>query len=136
MNIQDINKDIKYQGYIWMSNEKRPKVYNNEPLDFDINDTSNPFIIEGLLFDKNGKKSYSIRNIDGHHIVSMYDLKDEELIHNNTKYVAKRIDGHKTLYFHQRWIEKEDELCEGMRTKIPAELIFIGFELVKEKEEQ
>ena len=135
MNLKDINKDKRYQGYIWMSNKKKPKVYNNEPLDFVIDDKSNPFIIEGMLFDKDSKRSYSIRNIDGHHIVNMYELKEEELAHNDTKFVAKRIEGHKTLYFRQRWREQEDDLCEGMKTKVPEEIIFIGFETNKSEEE-
>ena len=147
INITDIPKDIEYEGYLWMSNSKNPIVLKSEklkslrlnesesdkPVIFDeISDLSNPFIIEGQLYSKNTKKSYSIKYADGEHIVVEYDLNnlpkdrvfDEK--EDDKKFIPNRINA-SMLKFRQYWKPEEDEFCEGMEVLQPAGFVFVGF---------
>lgn len=114
----------KYQGYLWYSDKKEPQVLNNEVFELEIADSSNPFVIEGQLFD--GKKSISIKYVDGKYIVNTYDLDALDGVMQEQKFYSHRMDG-KQLKFRQIWKEQPDELCEGMQVLQPAELIFVGF---------
>jgi len=138
MELKDINKNNKYEGYIWESNSSKPKVLNREPIPNDITweEGKNPFVIEALLFDKDNQMSYTVRYIDGTHKVFSTKVDDNELV-GNIHFISKRTEPHHKLRFFQRWITDEDtdNLCEGMPTKIPGELVFVGFETSKEKEE-
>lgn len=119
----------KYQGYLWFSNAKEPHVINNEDLEIEKSEAENPFIIEGQLFD--GKKSISIKYVDGKYIYKTYmlaELKDE---FQEQLFFAHRM-GDKQLKFRQYWREVPDDCCEGMEVLQPAELVFVGF---KNKEE-
>ena len=93
-----IEKSI-YQGYLWYSDQKAPQVLNNEVFELEIADSSNPFIVEGQLFD---------------------GQKVEQVFH------SYRMDGEQ-LKFNLYWREVEDDLCEGMKVLQPAELVFVGF---------
>ena len=130
--IKDIDLKCKYEGYIWMSDQKEPKPFNLECIPQDMLFSTNPFVIEALLVDKKAKKSYSIRYVDGKHIVKQYDVDENELL-GNIRYIAKRIDGHSKLLFFQRWKKEEDKdgLCAGMPTLVPSDMVFVGFESSK-----
>ena len=119
-----IEKSI-YQGYLWYSDQKAPQVLNNEVFELESADSSNPFIVEGQLFD--GQKSISIKYVDGKYLVKEYILDDlsncekvEQVFH------SYRMDGEQ-LKFNLYWREVEDDLCEGMKVLQPAELVFVGF---------
>lgn len=114
----------KYQGYLWYSDKKEPQVLNNEVFELEIADSSNPFVIEGQLFD--GQKSISIKYVDGKYIVNTYDLDALDGVMQEQKFYSHRVDG-KQLKFRQIWKEQPDELCEGMQVLQPAELFFVGF---------
>ena len=114
----------KYQGYLWYSDKKEPQVLNNEVFELEIADSSNPFVIEGKLFD--GQKSISIKYVDGKYIVNTYDLDALDGVMQEQKFYSHRVDG-KQLKFRQIWKEQPDELCEGMQVLQPAELFFVGF---------
>lgn len=130
----DITKD--FQGYIWMSDEPKPKIY---PDDFDkdkgdvnelvLDDTKNPFVIEGQLCD--GKKSYSIKFVDGEYKVVPYDITDDDK-ENAKSYYPNRMK--KKLLFHQRWEAKIDTLCADMPVLQPAGFVFVGFDDNKKNE--
>lgn len=122
----------KYQGYLWYSNDKKPHIINNEEFEIEKSETENPFIIEGQLYDKAKRVSYSIKFVDGEYIIKEYrldDLKDADYT-EQTFYANRRDD--KRLLFYQYWKEEPDGLCEGMKVLQPAELVFVGF---KNKEE-
>ena len=122
----------KYQGYLWYSDKSEPEVLNNKDFETEIADEKNPFIIEGCLFD--GKKSISIKYVDGKYIIKTYDLAqfDADGIEKKEKvFYSHRMEGRR-LKFNQYWREQEDPLCEGMKVLQPAELVFVGF---KDKEE-
>ncbi len=118
----------KYQGYLWYSNESKPeKVLNNEDFEIEIADDKNPFIIEGQLYDKDGKKSISIKYVDGKYLFKEYDIiKLNGLEMTEQVFYSHRMDG-KKLKFNQYWRPEKDDKCCDMDVLQPAELVFVGF---------
>ena len=70
-----------YQGYLWYTDEKEPRVFNNEEFELDIANDENPFVVEGHLFD--GINSISIKYVDGKYIVKTYEVKDNDFKNPN-----------------------------------------------------
>jgi len=125
-----------YQGYLWYSNAQEPEVYNNEECELEIDEKTNPFVIEGQLFD--GKVSINIRYVDGEYVVKKYTLSElEGLEYKQQTFFGNRMkdrnSGFHNLVFRQYWREQKDENCEGMKVLRPAELVFVGFEYIKEE---
>lgn len=117
----------KYEGYLWWSNQPSPKVFHNETIT-DLPEGKNPFIVEGQLYDKSNKKSYSIRFVDGGYLIQCFDLDElEELECIDKKYLSNRLDGVQKLCFKEFWRPEPDDLCEGMLALKPAENVFVGF---------
>lgn len=114
----------KYQGYLWYSDKKEPQVLNNEVFELEISDNTNPFIIEGQLYD--GKQSISIKYVDGKYLVNTYNVDNLGRDIQEPLFYSHRMDGRK-LKFRQYWRPVTDELCEGMQVLQPAELVFVGF---------
>lgn len=114
----------KYQGYLWYSDKKEPQVLHDEVFELEIADNTNPFVIEGQLFD--GQKSISIKYVDGKYIVNTYDLNTLDGVMQEQTFHSHRMEG-KLLKFKQIWKNQSDELCEGMQVLQPAELVFVGF---------
>lgn len=140
INITEIPKDKNYEGYLWMSDAKEPQTGAFDKW-LNITDTSNPFIVEGQLYSNEEQKSYSIKYVDGKHLVVEYDLNkipdgwiSEES--DNKKFMPNRLNNVSGILFRQYWKPEKDELCEGMETLIPAAYVFTGFEYNKEKEEK
>lgn len=123
----------KYQGYLWYSDEKEPEIYQNRELEIDLNDQSNPFIIEGQLCD--GKKSYSIKYVDGHYILKTFQLNNylnEDTVINKYQPNWSEKDKENSsvisqLIFIQYWHPAADKNCEDMKVLQPGESIFVGF---------
>lgn len=140
-NITDIDITQKYNGYIWLSNQKQPRVLVDEVLgDFVPNDEA--FIVEGFLFD--GNNSYSIKFIDGKYLVNKFvveasDYNDKNVV--DKYFVHNKVDkiGNKKLHFLQFWRTKDDEFCKTRtfdgKVLQPAELVFVGFDNPKNKED-
>ncbi len=114
-----------YQGYLWYSDEKQPQVFDNKAFELEIADAANPFIIEGQLYD--GKKSVSIKYVDGKYTVKSYETDRLEGEAQEQVFHSHRMDG-KRLKFKQFWKEQPDGLCEDMQVLQPAELVFVGFD--------
>ena len=122
-----INITNDFQGYIWMSDQPKPEVFNKDKERLLVlDDTKNPFIIEGQLFDdeKDAKKSYSIKYVDGKYRVVSYNVDDDD-VQNAKPFYPNRIEKH--LLFNQRWEEKKDEHCADMQVLQPAGFVFVGF---------
>ncbi len=132
IELQDINKANKYQGYLWWSDQQYPKVYDGEILDIELDGIVNPFIIEGQLYDVTSNKSYSIKYVEGKHIVIEYKLNELNNVEKTEQpYLSNRMN-ERTLSFYQYWEAESDNLCEGMEVLKPAKCVFVGF---KNKEE-
>ena len=65
-----------HQGYLWYSDEKEPRVFNNEEFELEMAENTNPFIVEGHLFD--GINSISIKYVDGKYIINKYVVKKDD----------------------------------------------------------
>ncbi len=128
-----IEKSI-YQGYIWYSDQTKPKTYNNEEFDGkELDNNENPFIVEAQLFDTVNLISYSIKYVDGRYICTEYNLADyKDIEFEELSYVAHRLDGVSTLHFRQYWRPEPDKQCAGMPVLQPKELVFVGFQNNKE----
>lgn len=128
-------ENAKYEGYVWYSNAKDPKVINHT-FSLEIDEKANPFIIEGQLYDVERKHSISIKFVDGTYIVHEYDIdepKSDFIEIEHKTFVSNRMGG-KRLQFLQYWRNMESTkkiqnlTCEGMVVLSPAELVFVGFE--------
>lgn len=124
----------KCEGYLWWSDQQEPKTYQDESVDICLDETQNPFVVEGQLYDKEEKVSYSIKYVDGLYLINKYKLEDSDFVNpdNETKsYFSNRMGGRR-LKFLRYWEEKEDENCMDMAVLTFTKNVFIGF---KEKEE-
>lgn len=120
----------KCEGYLWWSDLQEPKVYVDEPIDICFDKTKNPFVVEGLLYDKEDNKSYSIKYIDGQYLINIYKVEDSDFVNpdNETKsYLSNRMNGRK-LKFLRYWEEQEDENCMKMAVLKLTKNVFIGFD--------
>lgn len=124
-------KNNLYEGYLWYSNEKTPRVLNGEPWsEAELDASKNPFIIEGQLYDKENLISYSIKYVDGQYFCKKYELKEtdfNDIEIDKVSFKAHRMGKGVVLEFLQYYREVEDELCEGMKVLQSAEKVFIGF---------
>lgn len=129
----EINKQAKYEGYIWQSDQTHPQVLRGK--EFDLNqlmDGTNPFVIEGQLWDAENGISISIRNVDGKHIVNCYQVAPRDLLGTSTvnveQYIPHRMEGVGRLRFLRYWKAEKDEMCEDFETLRPEKLVFVGFD--------
>jgi CRISPR type III-associated protein (TIGR04423 family) len=134
----EINKQAKYEGYIWHSDQTHPQVLRGKEFDLDqLMDGANPFVIEGQLWDAEQGISISIRNVDGKHIVNCQQVTPRDLLGTTTtnveKYIPHRIEGVGRLCFLRYWKAEGDELCEHFKALRPEKLVFIGFENLTNK---
>jgi len=129
----EINKQAKYEGYIWKSDQTQPQVLLGKEFDIEsINDGLNPFVIEGQLWDAENGISISIRNVDGKHIVNCYQVAPRDLLGTSTvnveQYIPHRMEGVGRLRFLRYWKAEKDEMCEDFETLRPEKLVFVGFD--------
>lgn len=148
-NLKVMNANIeeaKYEGYIWWSDSKTPVVYDGTTqVALQLDDTANPFVIEGNLWNADKRESIYIRYVDGQHIVRRTIVTEKEWHGINDKslelgdvdkhwgattrkaYLSHRITGVTKLRFLQYWEAKADDACEGMAALQPKKLVFVGF---------
>ena len=128
IQIKDINQDACYEGYLWISDRKKPECFDGKKkLSEQINldkFTKNPFIVEGFLY-KEGT-SISIKFVDGDYLIKEFTdvIIDEEKIQ---KYIPNRMGSNK-LKFMQNWTVAPDINCAGFDVLQPSDLIFVGFD--------
>ena len=134
MNNLSAIKNRKYSGYIWMSDEKEPKILNDEEFVFSTIGT-NPFIIEALLYCKEENVSLTIRHTGKYHIheIQLNKYTNENLVDiaylpHRLKDEKKAIDV-KKVCFKQLWTPENDANCEGWPVLKMKALVFTGFEL-------
>ncbi len=125
-NLNEI-PSFEFEGYIWMSDEQNPIVLKNETFDFS-SIKENPFIVEGLLFDKETNTSIHIAH-DGTYQIVEYNLnelsKKGELI--NKEYLPHRLSGVEKVSFKQVWMDEKDENCEDFPVLTLKAIVFCGF---------
>ncbi len=141
----------KFEGYLWESDKQAPTIYNGEKLleDKSFDGEENPFIIEGLLFDKSTGHSVCIKYVDGEYLIKEYYMETSN--EGNTFYILKKdendedikckvncevVEQHykgnsklkgNNLHFYELWEEKSDLLCCKMKVLEATKVIFAGF---------
>lgn len=124
----------KCEGYLWWSDQQEPEIYDGKDIDICLDETKNPFVVEGQLYDKEEMKSYSIKYVDGQYLVFIYKVETSDFTNKNNEsksFLSNRMGG-RWLKFLRYWEEKEDENCMDMPVLTFIKNVFIGF---KEKEE-
>lgn len=120
----------KYQGYLWYSNEQKPQIIDGQSVwGIQIDEATNPFIIEGLLWDEESQTSVSIKFIDGHYYKKETVLGGE---YDLIGFIPRRMSKVEKLLFARCWKTIKDELCEGFKTKKLDSVIFKGFKMKEE----
>lgn len=122
----------KFEGYIWQSDKVAPEVfYPATEKEITLDDSVNPFIIEGELYDASSGLSVSIRFVDGHYIIKKTTVKPSDIKDSDNttvkEYLAQRMPGILKLRYLQLWNSVKDPLCEDMETLQPGDLVFVGF---------
>ena len=133
-------KSLTYEGYLWMSDQEDPTVYENDSVTLPI-EGANPFVVEGQLYNRTEGLSYSIKYVDGQYIVLEYKVTEADVKNpdNQVKtYLSNRM-GDKKLQFLRYWDEVPDEdnytdndNPNGLPVLTQTKNVFIGF---KKKEE-
>jgi CRISPR type III-associated protein (TIGR04423 family) len=134
MKINELN-NIKFEGYVWLSNSEKPIILPKENVDFSkYEEGKNPFIVEALLYSREQNKSVIIRHTGKYHIYE-YDLNNlpDGAVLEDVEYLPHRLDGVKKVCFKQLWLPEEDENCEKMKVLKMKALIFTGFDCKTDK---
>lgn len=127
--IEQIDFGLAYQGYLWLSNEQNPRLFDNERVDEDLFKAL-PFIMEGFLFSEaHNELSIKIRYVEGEYLIFSVFLKDipQDKLSSLDYATIKNAKGFKQLESVQYWEEIPDELCEGMSVLEPSWVAFKGF---------
>lgn len=122
------------EGYLWWSDQQTPQVYQDEALDICLDETKNPFVVEGQLYDRVNCQSYSIKYVDGQYLINKYKVTEQDFSNPDNelkRFFSNRMDDRWLKFLHY-WEEKEDENCMGMPVLTFTKNVFVGF---KEKEE-
>ena len=130
IEIKDIDFGLCYEGYLWMSNENKPRVFSpaavisRTPLE-----TQNPFVVEGYLYNKEQGVSISIKSPNGRpcahrFLVNAADFQSEDV--TPVEYHAHRMDGNRLLFLRY-WAAKPDGACLDMPVLTLDKMVFVGF---------
>ncbi|MDD3722728.1 MAG: TIGR04423 family type III CRISPR-associated protein [Lutibacter sp.] len=115
-----------YEGYVWLSNEKKPFILPDVSFDFSTVE-ANPFVVEALLFDKAENKSIHVQHT-GEYQIFEYDLQRiEESCIEKKEYLPHRLKDVKNVLFKQIWLPEEDENCAGFEVLKLKAIVFCGF---------
>ena len=124
----------KCGGYLWWSDQQKPKVYQDESIDICLDEAKNPFVVEGQLYDEENKVSYSIKYVDGQYLINKYKVDESDFTNPDNQiesYLSNRMDD-RWLKFLSYWEEKKDANCMGMPVLTLTKNVFIGFDERKE----
>lgn len=133
-------KPLTYEGYLWMSDQEEPAVFENQPVTMP-KEGDNPFVVEGQLFNRASGLSYSIKYVDGEYIIQEYVVTetDKNNPDNEKKTYLMNRKNDRWLQFLRYWEEvfdednyKDSDNPKGLPVLTQAKNVFIGF---KEKEE-
>ena len=134
------NDNSKYVGYLWYSDQTKPRMLKQETFDVEsLKTPMNSFVIEGQLWDETNSMSISIKYVDGEHIIKFFKVQQDDLKNALSeesdsitikRYIPHRLEGVAKLTFMQYWKREkvEDEQCKDFETLIPDKLVFIGFD--------
>lgn len=122
-------KISKCEGYLWWSDKQEPKIYDGDVLDITLDETNNPFVVEGQLYDKEENMSYSIKYVDGQYLINICKVENRDFMNKDNElksFLSNRMGG-RWLKFLRYWEEKEDENCMKMPVLTFTKNVFVGF---------
>lgn len=120
-----------YEGYVWLSNEKKPFILPDESFDFSTVE-ANPFVVEALLYDRDENKSIHVQ-YTGEYQIFEYDLSKLEKSNCVEKeYLPHRLQDVEKVLFKQIWLPEKDENCAEFDVLKLKAIVFCGF---KKKED-
>ncbi|MCH7402135.1 TIGR04423 family type III CRISPR-associated protein [Belliella kenyensis] len=128
----DIDYNKSYSGYLWYSDESKPKIFNSDILQSSML-TTLPFILEGYLYcPDEGGVCINIKNIDGEYHIHQVNLSDtdQNQLERFSFLASAPFEniGIKKFKAIQYWKAEKDELCDGMEVLKPSWIVFEGFE--------
>jgi CRISPR type III-associated protein (TIGR04423 family) len=130
ITLADIPVDVVFDGYFWVSNDKKPKTMRAERVDMTLFQKL-PFVVEGNLWSEERSLSIQIRNVDGEYLINQFDLSnsdpDQDKLLDEKEYLAHDLDGVGKFRVVEAWKEHRDEMLAGMVTLVPAWTAFKGF---------
>jgi CRISPR type III-associated protein (TIGR04423 family) len=126
ISLQEIPENTKFDGYLWMSDATDPEIFENQLFTLKVDKKSNPFIVEGYLFDQGNMVSYSLKYIDGEYFIHKYTLGNNKHF-TELEFLANRMPEKQHLFFRQYWEAVPDECCEEMEVLKPKANVFVGF---------
>lgn len=128
-------KSLAYEGYLWMSDQEDPTVYENDSVTLPI-EGANPFVVEGQLYNRTEGLSYSIKSVDGQYIVLEHEVTEADMKNPDNQiktYLSNRM-GDKKLQFLRYWEEVPDEdnyrdssNPKGLPVLTQTKNVFVGF---------
>lgn len=157
IEINEIPMDRSLTGYLWMSNEREPRVLEDcsieqsnkqhgaNPALFQTG--ANPFIVEAELWDNANNLSYAIHHAGNEVVCQRYEVKAEDRNNRDNKeavFLSHRMDGRK-LRFLEYWEPRRDIDVldvngkpddEKMPTLVMTHRVFVGFTPLINKEDR
>ena len=157
IEINEIPMDRKLTGYLWMSNEREPRVLEDcsieqsntqhgaNPALFQTG--ANPFIVEAELWDNANNLSYAIHHTGNEVVCQRYEVKAEDRNNRDNKeavFLSHRMDG-RGLCFLEYWEPRRDIDVldvngkpddEKMPTLVMTHRVFVGFTPLINKEDR
>lgn len=130
IKLSDINPEEKFTGYLWFSNEEKPRLFEGENLIEMPSESDNPFIVEGHLISENEEYSVMLRHDGAETRVFRYDWNDFEnreayKVDEPVCYLMKGGDDGRKVCFSRVWKAEADD--PGMPEYKVLKPLFIGF---------
>lgn len=123
----------EYVGYLWWSDQEKPEIIDGNAPQGKLAEGTNPFVVEGQLYNKTEDVSYSIKYVDGKHVVRKYTGMKEDMNNKNhevKEYLSNRMDG-KWLKFLRYWedVPSTGETSNEWPVLTQTKNVFIGFKI-------
>ena len=131
--INDIDFTLPYEGYLWMSNEHEPRLFEPEAVvGAQLFSLRNTFVVEGYLYHRATGVSFSIKYVDGQYLVYKHRVKPSDIDSpdvDKIEYLTFCMKGSKPLWakFLRYWKEKANDECLGMGVLEVEKEVFVGF---------
>ncbi len=116
-----------YVGYVWLSDQKKPIVLTGQEFVKANFQSTNPFIVEGYLFDESEKRSVQIKH-SGRLDIRLFHLDDNDFESGYlVEFLAHRLEGVSKLKFLEIWKSSADKFCLEMEVDECVAKVFVGF---------
>lgn len=157
IEINEIPTGRKLTGYLWLSNERGPRVLENCSIEQSnkewkdsptvLESGKSPFIVEAELWDADAHVSYAIHHASNEIVCQRYEVKGDDFGNPDNRlsvFFSHRMAGRK-LHFLEYWEPKDSIMIAGVNGKADDEVIlslvmtrraFVGFTPLYNEEER